>query len=105
MKTVTRADLVEAAYQAALGPSRAECEEIVRDTFEAIADALVAGDTVKISRFASWTPKRKGPRVGRNPKRKEEEHIIPEHVVLRFQASGELRDQVAGGPAPPKEFP
>jgi nucleoid DNA-binding protein len=102
MATITRADLSAAAYQAVSGPSRAQCDEIVRQTFDAISKALVAGEAVKITRFAVFTPKRKGPRLGRNPRRPAEEHVIPEHVALWFTASGELKGSIKRGPLAPK---
>lgn len=95
MKTVTRADLFEAAYQTVFGPSRHECEEVVRQTIDEIGNALVAGDKVLISRFGSFAPRRKQARVGRNPKQPAEEHTIPAHVALVFRAANELKAAVA----------
>jgi integration host factor subunit alpha len=98
MTTLTRADLVEAAYQAVREPSRADCEALLQQTLDTISSALVAGETVKISRFASFHLTRKKPRLARNPKRPTEEHIIPAHVAVRFKATRELRDMVKRGP-------
>ena len=47
-KTLTRSDLSEAVYRE-IGLSRNESSELVESILERIADALVAGDNVKIS--------------------------------------------------------
>jgi integration host factor subunit alpha len=99
MKTLTRADLVEAAYQAVREPRRADCEALLQQTLDTISSALVAGETVKISGFAVFALTRKKPRLARNPKRPTEEHIIPARVAVRFKATGELKESVARGPA------
>ena len=97
MRTVTRANLAEAAYQAIFGPSRAEVEDVVREVFGQISDALVSGESVKISRFGSFLPLRSKPRIGRNPKRPDEAHAIPAHRRVAFRAALELKHHVATG--------
>ena len=46
-KTVTRADLAEAVYQA-VGLSRTESSELVERVLQIISDALASGDNVKL---------------------------------------------------------
>ena len=69
--TITRADLSEAVYEE-VGLSRNESAELVEAVLDEISDALVDGDTVKISSFGSFSVRQKGERVGRNPKTGEE---------------------------------
>jgi len=90
--TVTRAQLSEAIYQE-VGLSRNESAELVETVLDEIADALVRGETVKISSFGSFAVRSKGRRVGRNPKTGEEVPIEPRHVLV-FRASHVLKDQI-----------
>ena len=58
-----------------------------------ISDALVDGDTVKISSFGSFSVRQKGERVGRNPKTGEEVPILPRRVLV-FRASHVLKQKI-----------
>lgn len=93
-RTITRADLAEAVYEE-VGLSRNESSELVETVIEEISDALVAGDTVKISSFGSFSVKQKGERVGRNPKTGIEVPILPRKVLI-FKASHVLKDRING---------
>jgi nucleoid DNA-binding protein len=77
--------------------SRREVAEIVEGAFQQIADTLVIGEAVKISRFASFIPRRSPPRIGRNPKRPDDVHAIPAKVKIRFRAANELKHHVRTG--------
>ncbi len=91
-KTVTRADLVEALAKR-VGVQRADANRLLGSMLGHIEDALVAGDTVKLSRFGNFAVRAKRQRVGRNPKTGEEVPITPRRVVT-FRASQMLRDLV-----------
>lgn len=93
--TVTRAHLAERVYEQ-VGLSRAESAQMVDVVLDEIADALVRGDTVKISTFGTFMVREKGERVGRNPKTGVEVPISPRRV-LSFRASHVLKDRVNGG--------
>lgn len=93
--TVTRAQLGEAVYQE-VGLSRNESGELVEAVLQEISDALVRGETVKISSFGSFTVRQKGQRVGRNPKTGEEVPILPRKVLV-FRASHVLKSRVDSG--------
>ena len=75
-RTVTRADLAEAVYEA-VGLSRTESAELVERVLDLIGDALVAGQNVKLSSFGSFQVRSKNERIGRNPKTGEEVPILP----------------------------
>ena len=60
------------------------------------ADALVAGETVKISSFGTFSVRAKSQRIGRNPKTGEEVPILP-RKVLTFRPSHLMKDRVAAG--------
>jgi integration host factor subunit alpha len=89
-QTITRADLSEAVYQQ-VGLSRNESAALVETVLEEISDALAEGETVKISSFGSFSVRKKGQRIGRNPKTGEEVPILPRRVLV-FRASHVLRD-------------
>jgi integration host factor subunit alpha len=91
-QTVTRAQLSEAVYQE-VGLSRNESAELVETVLNQISDALSRGEMVKISSFGSFAVRKKGKRVGRNPKTGEEVPISPRRVLV-FRASHVLKDQI-----------
>ena len=66
-KTVTRVDLCEAVYQK-VGLSRTESSAFVELVLKEITDCLEKGETVKLSSFGSFMVRKKGQRIGRNPK-------------------------------------
>ncbi len=93
-KTVTRADLSEAVYQK-VGLSRNEAAGLVEQVLSEISDALVRGDTVKLSGFGTFTVRSKGERVGRNPKTGVEVPIEQRRVTV-FKPSNVLKAHING---------
>src|SRR5471030_948454 len=79
--TVTRAQLTEAVYQE-VGLSRNESAELVESVIAEISDALERGEMVKISSFGSFAVRRKGQRIGRNPKTGQEVPISTRRVLV-----------------------
>ena len=65
----------------------------VQMTLDAISEALLAGDNVKISSFGSFMLREKGLRIGRNPKTGVEVPIQP-RTVLTFRPSQLLREAI-----------
>ncbi len=94
-KTITRADLAESVYEQ-VGLSRNESADLVEQLLDDIADALIAGDNVKISSFGSFSIREKGQRIGRNPKTGIEVPILPRKVLV-FRASHVLKDRISKG--------
>ena len=94
-KTVTRAQLGEAVYQE-VGLSRHESAEMVESLLAEISSALQKGEMVKISSFGSFSVRRKGERIGRNPKTGEEVPILP-RTVLIFRPSHVLKNRINEG--------
>src|ERR1700681_426046 len=93
--TITRAQLTEAVYQE-VGLSRNESAELVESVIAEISDALERGEMVKISSFGSFAVRRKGQRIGRNPKTGQEVPISPRRVLV-FRASHALKHQINNG--------
>ncbi|MEM7303526.1 MAG: integration host factor subunit alpha [Pseudomonadota bacterium] len=94
-KTLTRADLCEAVYQK-VGLSRTESADLVEMVLEEICDAVVRGDSVKLSSFGSFLVRNKNERIGRNPKTGEEVPITPRRVMV-FKPSNVLKNRVLNG--------
>ncbi len=93
-QTVTRAHLGEAVYQE-VGLSRDESSGLLEMVLDLMSDALVRGESVKISSFGSFLSRQKGQRIGRNPKTGEEVLILPRKVLV-FKPSQVLKAQVNG---------
>ncbi|MCH9844385.1 MAG: integration host factor subunit alpha [Alphaproteobacteria bacterium] len=91
-QTITRGDLVEELYNQ-LGLSRRECKTLVEQILDGMSEALIAGDSVKISSFGSFLVRDKKERVGRNPRTGEFATITP-RKVLSFRASAMLKQKM-----------
>lgn len=96
-KTLTRMDLSEAVFRE-VGLSRNESAELVESVLGHVSDALVKGETVKISSFGTFTVRHKTARVGRNPKTGQEVPITPRRV-LSFRPSHLMKERVNAGNA------
>lgn len=93
-KTLTRADLSEAVHRE-VGLPRNEASQLVETVIAHVSDALVRGESVKISSFGSFLVRDKDERIGRNPKTGEEVPIGPRRVIS-FRPSQLMRQRVAG---------
>ena len=91
-KTITRADLAEAVYRK-VGLSRTESSQLVEMVLEEVCNAIVRGESVKLSSFATFHVRSKNERIGRNPKTGEEVPILPRRVMT-FKASNVLKNRI-----------
>ncbi|MDF1777760.1 MAG: integration host factor subunit alpha [Rhizobiaceae bacterium] len=91
-KTITRADLAEAVFRK-VGLSRTESASLVEMVIDEICNAIVQGESVKLSSFATFQIRDKNERIGRNPKTGEEVPISPRRVMT-FKASNVLKERV-----------
>jgi integration host factor subunit alpha len=94
VRTLTRADLTDAVYRR-VGLSRSESAALVESVLEEICEALVRGETVKLSSFGSFVVRSKGERIGRNPKTGVEVPITPRRVMV-FKPSNTLKAAING---------
>lgn len=90
--TLTRADLADELHRT-IGLSRTESADLVEQVLNTMIEAFVAGENVKLSSFGSFVLRRKGERVGRNPKTGVEVPIAP-RTVLTFRPSQLLRQKI-----------
>ena len=93
--TLTRMDLSEAVHNQ-VGLSRNDSAQLVESVLQHMSDALVRGESVKISSFGTFSVRQKAARVGRNPKTGEEVPIHPRRV-LTFRPSHLMKGRVAAG--------
>ncbi|MGN6582132.1 MAG: integration host factor subunit alpha [Rhizobiaceae bacterium] len=93
-KTLTRADLAESVYRK-VGLSRTESAQLVEMVLDEICEAIVRGETVKLSSFATFHVRDKNERIGRNPKTGQEVPILP-RKVMTFKASNVLKQRILG---------
>ena len=91
-KTLTRADLAEAVVQK-VGLPRNESQDLVELILQEISTSLASGEPVKLSSFGSFGIRKKGQRVGRNPKTGEEVPILPRRVMT-FKSSNVLKNRI-----------
>lgn len=98
-KTLTRADLAEALVRK-VGLPRNESQELVELVLNEISATLTRGENVKLSSFGSFGIRKKGERLGRNPKTGEEVPITPRRVLV-FRASNIMKERINEGHSKP----
>jgi integration host factor subunit alpha len=65
-------------------------------------ESVVKGETVKLSSFGTFTVRKKGKRMGRNPKTGVAFPIPPRRVVI-FKASAVMKQQINADHLTPKK--
>ena len=86
---LTKKDIVNALYMQ-VGYSKKLTETLLEDFFDIILENLLKKKKVKISKFGTFSLRRKKQRNGRNPKTKKPA-IISERNVVLFKASKEFK--------------
>lgn len=76
------------------GMSKKDAEKAVTTTFDTIAEALSQGDKVQLVGFGGFETKKRGARMGRNPKTKEAIEI-PATTIPVFKAGKALKEKTA----------
>ena len=92
--SITRATLAEAVH-CKVGFSRSESRQLVAQVLELIIEGLDKDELVKLSSFGTFRIHHKKPRIGRNPRTKEEA-IISARRVPGFRASPKMKARVNG---------
>ena len=87
---MTKADIVNSVFEK-IGLPKNEAQEIVGVIFDTMRQAMINGESVKISGFGTFHVKKKGSRMGRNPKTGIDVEIAPRRVVT-FKASDQVKD-------------
>ena len=91
-KTI-RTDLtIQVAKQISLG--QAETKVIIQKLIAYIAEALEEGKRVEIRGFGAFDLKVAKEKLGRNPRKPQNEVLIPEHVVAKFKPGSFLKNRI-----------
>ena len=86
---LTKKDLVNQVYMQ-IGFSKQISESLIDEFFFLIVENLKKEGKIKLSRFGTFSIRFKKPRIGRNPKTKEEKTISERKVVL-FKPSKDFK--------------
>ncbi len=91
-KTLTRQDISEALFRQ-IGLSKHESSLMLESVLDQISNALIDGQTVKLSSFGTFSPRKKRERIGRNPKTGVEATINARRVIS-FKPSKLMKDRI-----------
>ncbi|NVB39367.1 integration host factor subunit beta [Pseudenhygromyxa sp. WMMC2535] len=91
---MTKSELIERFAQES-GLTKGRAEMVVNTIFDAMTNALVAGDGVEIRGFGSFTVRRYQPYEGRNPRTGDVVHVAAKRLPF-FKVGKELRERVNG---------
>ena len=91
-KTLTKKDLANTINNK-LGYSKEEAKSFTQVFFNSIITNIVKEKKLKITKLGTFSVIKKKPRMGRNPKTKEEA-LITERYVISFKFSKLLRDKI-----------
>ena len=86
---LTKKDIINSIYMQ-IGFSKKISEILLEDVFQILLKNIITEKKVKISKFGTFTLRKKEKRIGRNPKTKEDKVISERNVVL-FKPSRELK--------------
>lgn len=86
-------DLVDAVQKKLGTATKKDVEEGVDAVFDAIMEAMGRGEEVSVSGFGTFIVKRRGARMGINPRTKEKIQIA-ETVTPKFRAGKVLKETV-----------
>jgi len=87
---LTKKDLVNLVYMQ-LGFSKQISENLIEDFLSTIVENIKFEKKLKLSKFGTFTIRKKKSRIGRNPKTKEIKMISSRNVVL-FKSSKEFKE-------------
>ena len=89
---LTKKDLVNLIYMQ-IGFSKQISDNLIEEFFALIVSNLVNEKKLKISKFGTFSIRKKKSRIGRNPKTKEIKIISDREVVL-FKPSKEFKEYI-----------
>ena len=89
---LTKKDLVNSIYMQ-VGFSKQISENLIEDLFLTIVSNIQTEKKLKLSKFGTFSLRKKKSRIGRNPKTKESKIISSRNVVL-FKPSKEFKELI-----------
>ena len=90
---MNKTELVSAMAER-LGASKKHSEEALTVALDLITEALAEGEMVQLVGFGSFEVRERAPRIGRNPRTKEEV-TIPASKAVQFKSGKVLKRAVA----------
>lgn len=90
---MNKTELVSAMAER-LGASKKHSEEALTVALDLITEALAEGEKVQLVGFGSFEVRERAPRIGRNPRTKEEV-TIPASKAVQFKSGNVLKRAVA----------
>lgn len=90
---MNKTELVSAMAER-LGASKKHSEEALTVALDLITEALAEGEKVQLVGFGSFEVRERAPRIGRNPRTKEEV-TIPVSKAVQFKSGKVLKRAVA----------
>ena len=94
---MTRSELILRLAELSPHLYQRDVERIVASIFDEVSDALCRGDRVELRGFGAFSVRRRGPRIGRNP-RTGEAVQVSEKCIPYFKTGKDLRDRLNSGP-------
>ncbi len=91
---MNKSEMIE-ALATKKGISIKKAEDIINTIFDAMSDALLAGDRIEIRGFGSFVVNDYKAYTGRNPKTGELIDVKPKKLPF-FKVGKELRERIAG---------
>ncbi len=96
---MTKADIVNYIMEKKkVNAAKKDVSNIVSRVFEIISEELINGEDnhkIQISGFGTFIVKKRAPKVGRNPRTKEEK-LIPERFGISFKVGKKLHRELNG---------
>ena len=94
-KNVTKRDIVLKIHEQ-VDKSHKLSQKAIQDVFQLmldnISDSLRGGQNVELRNFGVFKVKERKSRIGRNPNKPEQEVVIPNRNVVKFEAGKELKE-------------
>jgi integration host factor subunit beta len=90
---MTKSELIARLAEANPHLYQRDVERIVTTIFEEITTALASGDRVELRGFGAFSVKRRGARVGRNPRTGEAVQVSAKYIPY-FKTGKQLRDKL-----------
>jgi nucleoid DNA-binding protein len=93
MSNLTKRDLVISISEKT-GLIQQDVFSVIQLTLDGITDALANGKGVELREFGVFKTRLTRQRVGRNPKKPEQEVVIPPRAIVKFKAGKIMRERV-----------
>jgi integration host factor subunit beta len=90
---MTKSELIQRLAERNPHLYQRDVERIVSTVFDEIAAALSSGDRVELRGFGAFSVKRRGARMGRNPRTGESVQVGEKHIPF-FKTGKELRERL-----------